>query len=161
MQIAEIQIVNYRTEFKADIIKLNLEWLDKFGLTENYDYEFLNQPEKYVLNGGGMIFCAICDGRVFGTCAAVLTDPKKVELAKLAVSPPARGFGIGRKLSEKVIEFAVQKGVEKVFLISNTKLVAALKLYESLGFKNMAIPEFVCLETANVYMELEISDKKF
>jgi len=44
-----------------------------------------------------------------------------------------------------------------VILFSSSKLGAALKLYESLGFKDKLAPSDQPYETADVYMELEMA----
>jgi GNAT superfamily N-acetyltransferase len=81
-----------------------------------------------------------------------------VELAKLAVTPSAQGKGIGRRLCERVIELARTKSARKIVLTSARKLAAAVRLYESLGFVHFPMPADVPYETADVYMELSLTD---
>ena len=89
------------------------------------------------------------------TIAGAFRD-EQIELAKLAVSPAAHGRGLGRRLSETVIHFARNSGARRVILVSSTKLVAAVRLYESLGFRRAPMPSDVSYETADVYMELDL-----
>lgn len=155
----DIQIVVYRDEFAPDFARLNLEWLQGYELLEDEDKKYLYDPETYIMARGGEIFFALENGKVVGTCAAIRHNSEEIELAKLAVSPNARGRGLGRLLSETVISFAQESGAKKVTLLSSTKLVAAIKLYESLGFCHAAAPKDLSYETADVFMELELSER--
>jgi GNAT superfamily N-acetyltransferase len=153
----KIQIVPYRQEYAADFARLNFEWLEGYALLEDADRKYLEDPQTHILDSGGEIFFALDGERVIATCAAIWHNPQDIELAKLAVSPPAQGRGLGRRMSETVIQFARQAGARKVILLSSTKLVAALRLYESLGFHYALAPADMGYETADVYMELELA----
>ena len=78
------------------------------------------------------------------------------ELVKLAVSPEERGRGLGRLLSSLALEYAEDRGAKKVVLVSSSKLAAAVRLYESLGFRHAPMPADPGYATADVYMELEL-----
>ena len=82
--------------------------------------------------------------------------PDEVELVKLTVSESARGSGLGRRLVERCIEHARQTSARRMVLVSSTKLGAALRLYESLGFAHRPMPATVPYATADVFMELEL-----
>lgn len=56
-------------------------------------------------------------------------------LEDLFVEEPARGEGHGRKLVEAAIERARARGCQRIQLDVNEANQAALRLYESLGFK--------------------------
>lgn len=65
-------------------------------------------------------------------------------------------FGIGRKLLEAVIEAGRSSGARRLYLETNHSLTPAIRLYESLGFKQLA-PEKVQASPyarADVYMEM-------
>ena len=150
-------IVPYRPEFREAFERLNLAWLEAHGLREPADPEVLRDPEGRILAKGGKLFIAVQDGEAVGTCAAIPVSPDTVELAKLAVAPRAQRHGLGRRLSEMVIDFARLRGASRVTLTSNTLLTDALRLYESLGFRYGVMPADVPYVTANVYMTLQLS----
>lgn len=153
----EIEIVPYREEYAADFARLNFEWLEGYALLEEADRKYLEDPQTHILDSGGEIFFALDKEKVIATCAAIWRNGEEVELAKLAVSPVEQGRGLGRRMSETVIRFARQSGARKVILLSSTKLVAALRLYESLGFRYVGLPADSSYETADIYMELELT----
>lgn len=147
-------IVPYRPEFREAFERLNRAWLEAHSLLEPVDLEYLQNPEVTILSAGGQIFFALERGEVVGTCAAIRVSPTTFELAKLAVAEAARRRGLGRRLSEVVIQFARHAGASEVVLTSHTALVEAILLYESLGFRHAPMPADVRYETANVYMTL-------
>ena len=69
-----------------------------------------------------------------GTPFAELGAVGEAEIRMLAVSPAARGGGVGRLLSEACIERARTAGCQAVALSSGTWMAAAHRLYERLGF---------------------------
>ncbi|MFN0108819.1 MAG: GNAT family N-acetyltransferase [Blastocatellia bacterium] len=153
---ADIEIVTFRPELRSDFEALNMVWLDSYSLLEPTDVDYLQNPEARILAEGGQIFFALQADGVIGTAAAVRVSESSIELAKLAVSPSAQGQGIGRRLSETVIEFARQHGATMVVLTSNSRLKQAIRLYESLGFQHAPMPQDIPYQTADVYMTLEL-----
>ena len=107
-----------------------------------------------ILSTGGQVFFALDCGNVVGTCAAIRASATTIELAKLAVAPTAQRRGLGRQLSQVVIQFARNSGASQVVLSSNTALAQAIHLYESLGFQHTPPPPDTRYRTANVYMTL-------
>ena len=133
-----------------------MAWLEGNGLLEPADLRTLDFPESNVLAGGGEIFFAMAGEAPVGTCAAVVVDGDTFELAKLAVTPSAQGRGVGRRLCEAVIGLARKRDARRIVLTSNHRLVAAVHLYESLGFVHAPLPATVPYETADVYMVLDL-----
>lgn len=150
-----IDIIPYRHEYRGDFKRLNLEWLDRYGLTESHDHEMLEDPASSVLAGGGRIFLALEDGAVIGTAALLKGEGRDYELAKMSVIPSRQGRGIGRQLLECCIAEAETLGAGRIFLFSNTRLVSALKLYEKFGFKCVPVSDAL-FATADVKMELAL-----
>jgi GNAT superfamily N-acetyltransferase len=150
-------IVPYRPEFREAFERLNRVWLEEHGLLEPPDLEYLKNPQALILATGGQVFFALDDEKVVGTCAAIRISDSVFELAKLTVDPAAQGRGLGRRLCDAVIEFARDAGATDLFLTSNTVLVQAIQLYESLGFRHAPMPADVRYATANVYMTLGLA----
>jgi ribosomal protein S18 acetylase RimI-like enzyme len=152
-----VTIVSYRPEHAGAFDSLNRAWLVGHGLLESADEPHLRTPDQTIIAAGGQIFVAIEEGRVIGTCAAVPHGPGEFELVKLAVAPPAQGRGIGTSLVECTVNFVRQQGAQRITLLSSSRLGAALKLYERVGFKYAALPTTNPYATADVYMTLDLA----
>ena len=97
-----IEIIDYSDKYFADFRRLNLEWLDKYNLTESHDLMVLDNPKGTILDRGGAIYLAVADGEVIGSSALMKEDHEGVyELAKMAVTVPWQGKGISKLLIEK------------------------------------------------------------
>lgn len=151
-------IIPYRDRDAGAFYSLNRAWLDEHGLYEEPDEKQLADPVGQIIGPGGAIWVAVADGSVIGTAAVVPHGPGEVEIAKLAVAEPARGQGLGRRLAERCIEQARTMGARRIVLVSSSRLGAALRLYEKLGFRHVAPPDNPVYATADVYMELDLED---
>jgi putative acetyltransferase len=152
-----VVIDTFRPEHAAAFDALNRAWLTAYDLLEPADELHLTDPAGQILAPGGQIFVALEDEAVVGTCAAVPHGPGAFEVAKLAVAPPARGRGIGRDLIDACLGYAQQRGARQAVLLSNSRLAAALRLYEQLGFRYAPMPATMPYATADVYMELDLA----
>lgn len=59
----------------------------------------------------------------------------ELEFRMLAVSPAARGKGVGEALARRVLDRATELGCSGVVLSSSLEMRAAHRLYERLGFR--------------------------
>lgn len=151
----EVKIVVYEPQYKEAFKALNEEWIKTFFVMEAGDYKLLDHPEEEILNKGGHIAFALLDGEAVGTCALVKTEnhPLTFELSKMAVSPKAQGKKLGYLLGNTLVEKAKELNAGKVFLVTNSILVPAIKLYEKLGFIHTPIGHAE-YDRADVRMEL-------
>ena len=62
------------------------------------------------------------------------TGEAEFELIKMAVVPEAQGRGVGELLLRAGIEAALALGAKRLFLLTNSKSQAAIRLYERNGF---------------------------
>ena len=151
-----IKIISYESKYHPDFKRLNLEWLEKYNLTESHDLELLYNPEEKIIATGGCLFLALKKDAVVGTAGLIKANEREFELVKMAVDPPYRGQGIGKKLLDRCLEEARKLNGKKVFLFSNSRLQTALKMYEKYGFTYIAVTGTPLL-TADVKMELYLS----
>ena len=147
------------TQADADAFRaLNEEWIASLFRLEEKDRITLGDPQGRIVAPGGQVYVA-ADGDVVVGCAALIRFGDGIyELSKMAVSPQARGQGIGRQLLSYVIEQARAMGAHTVFLGSSTRLKDAVHLYESLGFRHVPpseLPEMK-YERADVFMKMEL-----
>lgn len=150
-----IEIISYQDKYQPDFKQLNIEWLEKYNLTESHDLEILDDPEGTVIGGGGCIFLAMDGEKVIGTAGLWKENEQEYELVKMTVDPAYRGKGISKILLDRCLDAARKLAAKKIFLYSNSQLQAALKLYEKYGFRNVPVINAPFL-TADVKMELDL-----
>ena len=149
-----VRIAAYARPWRADFARLNLEWLEAHFLVEPVDRAVLLDPETHILQPGGRILFALdADDRAVGTVALRQDGQGIYELTKMAVDPARRGFGIGRQLMLAALTEYQRLDGRELFLESNSKLVPALHLYESVGFEHRPAPRPGShYQRADVYM---------
>ena len=154
--MSEVMIVDYEPGHHKAFRDINLEWLDRYGLTESHDLMVLDDPQGTIIDRGGFIWIAMVDGIPVGSSALMKEKEEGVyELAKMGVAAPYRGRGISKLLIEKSIEKAKELGAKKLILFSNHQLKVALGLYEKYGFRHVPVTD-APFKTADVRMELEM-----
>lgn len=150
-----IEIIPYADEYASVFKVLNLEWLDKYNLTESHDLLILNDPRGTILDNGGAIFLAKSDDAIVGSAAIINEGHGVYELAKMTVTAAFQGKGISKLLLEKCLEAAKEKNAKKVILFSNSQLQTAISLYKKYGFKHVNVTDAPFL-TADIKMELSL-----
>ena len=151
-----IDIIEYNDKHHSDFRKLNLEWLDKYNLTESHDLMVLDDPKGTILDRGGFIWLAKAGNEIIGSIALMNEGHGIFELAKMCVKEDWQGQGISKILIQTCLKKAKEIGVKKLTLFSNHQLLAALKLYEKYGFKNVEVKDSP-FATADVKMELDLT----
>ncbi len=147
-----VRIIPFSNDLKNEIKTLNLEWLKKYFKVEAKDEQMLSAPQKEIIDKGGMIFYAKYNHKIVGTISLLKIDETTFELSKMAVTDGVQGLGIGQKLLEHCLKIAGQKGMKKLLLYSNRKLLPAIYLYIKFGFQEVPLEDGV-YERADIKME--------
>lgn len=91
--------------------------------------------ERIVAEHGGRIVGSVMlfppQAQVYGEFLAAAQAP---ELRLLAVSPEARGLGVGKALVDECIRRARRMGASEIGLHTSRSLAAAVRLYRRMGF---------------------------
>lgn len=135
LQAKAVEIIDFSPARKDAFQKLNEEWLEKYFAVEEDDARLLHRPEEEIIGKGGDILFARLEGKIVGTAALLKIDDETYEIAKMAVTPGARGKQAGRRLAETLIARAREKGGKRIVLLTDNRLRAAVALYRKLGFK--------------------------
>ena len=132
---------------------INKSWVSKYFFLEPFDIDQLEHPEEIILAKGGEIIFAKSGQEILGTVALVPKGDGDWEMIKMGVREDAQGKGIGHVLGTKILQIAREKGAKRVLLYTNSKLEAAVHLYEKLGFTHCSL-ECGSYGRCNVKMEL-------
>ncbi|AYG95504.1 N-acetyltransferase [Brevundimonas naejangsanensis] len=153
MTDAAIRIVEYQPRHAEAWRMLNEAWLAEGGFAvEAKDRKVLDDPEGQILAPGGRIFFVERDGEAVGCCALMAMDDGGFEVAKMTVTPTARGLGLSRRLLEACEAAAREAWAPRLYLESSSTLAPALGLYKSFGFADLP-PRETPYARADVFME--------
>lgn len=108
-------IIPFSDDLASHFRDLNLEWLETFFYVEEHDADLLNNCKEEIINKGGFIFFYKFNNKILGTFALIKISNAVFELGKMAVSPEARGKGIGQKLMQFCIAFSKKNNWDKWF----------------------------------------------
>jgi GNAT superfamily N-acetyltransferase len=151
--VDNIEIIEFEDKYHEVFRRLNLEWLDKYHLTESHDLMVLNDPAGTILDRGGYIWLARAGEEIVGTAALIKEGHGIFELAKMSVAEKWQGKGISKQLIETCLKKAKEMGATKLTLFSNHQLQNALGLYKKYGFRHVEVKDSP-FKTADVKMEL-------
>ena len=148
-----MEIVEYKNAYKQDFIDLNIDWIKRFFVPEEADYEVLNQIES-LLDSGSMIYFALEDNHVLATCMAMPLGDDVWEICKLAAAGQSTGKGAGSAVFKASMDYAIEHGAKKLTLISNRILKPALHIYQKYGFKEVPLnKDYWGFERADIEFE--------
>jgi ribosomal protein S18 acetylase RimI-like enzyme len=156
----DVRIIGFEEQYARAFADLNYEWIEKAYKVEQHDREILDHPVEEIIDKGGQIFFAIVGDEAVGTVALIRIDGESLELAKMAVDPAFRGRGISNMLMAECIDHSRQAGAKSIILESNTKQVAAIRLYRKFGFEETPLDPNSLFSRANIRMELAIRSGK-
>jgi DNA-binding MarR family transcriptional regulator len=129
----------YSDELAHDFYAINAEWIEAMFSLEKKDREQLSRPRETILDTGGVVlFVESAELGVVGTCALMKVADGVFELTKMGVLERARGRRAGELLLEAALARAKRMDIETLYLLTNAKCVAAIGLYEKLGFQRDA-----------------------
>ncbi|MGH8111625.1 MAG: GNAT family N-acetyltransferase [Rhodanobacteraceae bacterium] len=155
-------IDSLRSESDAAAFKqINEEWITRMFSMTDEDRKLLEDPVARIIAPGGDVLLARSDDSTVVGCIALLPYGNRVfELAKMGVTPHARGQGIGRRLVAAAIDRARELSAERIFLGTNSQLGPAIHLYEEAGFRRISredLPVADYYARADILMELGLT----
>ena len=109
----------------------------------------------------GEVLVARLDGKVVGCVMMQRIDHHTCEMKRMFVGPEGRGLGLGRRLAENIVRVAQERHYKAMRLDTGRNHDEALRLYRSLGFREIepyyeAPPE---LQTHLVFMEADLAGR--
>lgn len=101
------------------------------------------------------------EGVVLGYGGLAVTAPQG-DIQTIALVPEIRGSGQGRRMMNALIDAAVERGVEELFLEARADNPVARGLYNSLGFVDIALRQnyYQPGNVDAVIMRLQVSERR-
>ncbi|PVE41450.1 GNAT family N-acetyltransferase [Limnohabitans planktonicus] len=136
----------------ADSLKVDLCF-------QGFENELQTLPGPYEEPRGALLLAWV-DGALAGCCALRPLDnsdySNAAEMKRLYVRPAFRGLGLGRQLTEGILDAARQSGYSCVLLDTLDDMESARALYEDLGF--VEIPPYYHNPVAGAhYLKVDIA----
>lgn len=126
---------------------------------QDFDQELANLPGEYI-EPRGCLLLAWTNDSVAGCCALRPLDSSDytnaAEMKRLYVRPEYRGLGIGRLLTEGILEAAQRAAYSCVLLDTLDDMEAARALYEDLGFAEIP-PYYHNPHAGSHYLKVDIA----
>ncbi len=154
MEQIKVEIIPFEDRYLQDFVGLNVEWLDHYFVVEEEDRQLMGEAKQRIIDNGGQIFFARIGEQIVGTVAMINREERGFELAKMAVTPSFQGLKIGQKLLDACLDFGREKGLDRIYLESNTIMVPAINLYRKNGFAEMKEYHESPYERSNIQMEV-------
>jgi GNAT superfamily N-acetyltransferase len=160
LKIIDVQTDSELTQVK-DLFRAYFQFLARdHDLDISYqgiEDELATLPGKFAPPDGRLIMAVMAEQPI-GCAALRCIDEQVCELKRMFVLPQFRGQGIGKALARKLIEDARAIGYACIRLDTGNFLIAAIHVYESLGFQRIEpyndVPED--LRQIAIFMELRL-----
>jgi N-acetylglutamate synthase-like GNAT family acetyltransferase len=140
--MAAMKIVSYTPDRKADFIRLNTWWIERyFGAVEPRDQAEFDRIDQELAQGGMIFFALDEQGHALATCMARNEGEGVWELAKLGSDPCLPHPGAGTAIFEAAEAWTTAHGARRIYILTNSSLHAAIHIYESHGFRRFDLPQ--------------------
>ena len=137
-----MQVVEYSEKYKQDFIDFNTAWIiDNFGSLEKEDIDTFENIEKK-LSEGAMIYFAVDGKDTLATCMAAPMENGTWEICKLGSNKYCSHKGAGSAVFKAAMDWAVNHGATRLFILSNSKLKPALHIYKKFGFTEIKLDDY-------------------
>lgn len=134
-----MKIVPYSSGYKQDFIDMNRAWISEMFFIEPEDLRELENIEPLLERGGNIFFALDDNGSVMACCMIGPRDDGDWEIMKFAARGMYTGTGAGSACLRACIDYARQRGVSRIIIVSNRKCTHALRLYRKNGFSEMPV----------------------
>ena len=149
-----MKIIPYSPEYRDEFVELNRAWISKMFVMEPEDERELSNIEGYIQAGGQIFFALDDDGAVMACCMIGPREDGDWEIMKFAAKGMYTGTGAGSACLRACIDYARERGVERVIIVTNTNCVQAIHLYRKFGFVEMPVDkEKFPFDRANIAFE--------
>lgn len=153
-----MKIVPYDAKYKNDFIEMNKKWISEMFEIEAEDIRELENVEPVIQNGGNIFFATDEDGNVMACCMIAPRADGDWEIMKFAAKGMYTGTGAGNACLRACIDYAREKKIKRIIIVSNRKCVQALHLYRKNGFVEMPVDkEKFPFERADIAFEKYIN----
>ncbi len=134
-----MKVVPYEPKYRQTFIDMNFEWIEKLFCIEAEDLKFMENLDTMLEQGGQIYFTLDDDDTVLACCMLAPMEDGGWEIAKFAARGLGSGKGAGSACLKACLDYAQEKGISRIDIVSNTKCGSALHLYRKFGFREVPV----------------------
>lgn len=108
-------------------------WVGQPECFASFEQELAGLPGEYAAPRGRLLLARV-EGKPAGCAALRPFDAGRCEMKRLYVRPAFQGLGLGRRLTQAMIEAARASGCNTLLLDTLPQMGSAIALYRALGF---------------------------
>lgn len=154
-----MKIVFYDPKYKNDFIEMNKSWIEDMFKLEDEDIREMENIELSIENGGQIFFSIDDNERVMACCMIAPREDGDWEIMKFAARGMYTGTGAGSACLKACIDYAKEKQLKKIIIVSNKKCEHAIHLYRKFGFEEVPVDkEKFPFDRADIAFELYLND---
>lgn len=154
-----MKIVPYNPKYKEDFIEMNKAWIEDMFVLEDEDLREMGNIEAYIEKGGQIFFSLDNDDKVMACCMIAPREDGDWEIMKFAARGMYTGTGAGSACLKACIDYAKEKHLKKVIIVTNSKCKQAVHLYRKFGFTEVPVDkEKFPFERAEIAFELFLNE---
>lgn len=137
-----MELIKFEEKYRQAFIDFNTDWIvSNFGFLEEHDKETFKKIDEE-LNNGAMIFFAVENEIPLACCMSMPLENATWEICKLGSNKNVPHKGAGNLVFKASMEWALEHGAKRLFILSNSKLKPALHIYEKNGFKEIKLDNY-------------------
>jgi ribosomal protein S18 acetylase RimI-like enzyme len=123
---------------------------------QDFSGELAGLPGKYAPPGGELLLARDAAGQPLGCVGLRPIQPDGCcEMKRLYLLPAARGLGLGKAMTEAMIQAARRLGYDELRLDTLPSMTTAMRLYDALGFERTG-PYYAPTPDGTVFMRLRL-----
>ena len=152
-----MKIVPYDPKYKKDFIEMNKAWISEMFVMESEDEKELANIEPYIEKGGQIFFALDDRDNVMACCMIAPREDGDWEIMKFAARGMYTGTGAGSACLEACIDYARNRKIPKIIIVSNRKCTHAVHVYLMHGFEEIPVDKKKFpFERADIAFEQEL-----
>lgn len=152
-----MKIVPYEEKYKQDFIDMNKEWISAMFEIEGQDENEFYDIDHYLKNNGQIFFALDDQDAVMATCMIAPREDGDWEIMKFAARGMYTGTSAGSACLKACIDYAKEKQIPHLIIVSNRKCTHAIHLYRKFGFQEMPVDwEKFPFERADIAFEMSL-----
>lgn len=132
-------VVPYDPRYKQSFIEMNKAWISEMFAMEEQDVRELENIEPSIQSGGQIFFALDGGGAVMACCMIAPREDGDWEIMKFAARGMYTGTGAGSACLRACVDYARERGIPKLIIVSNRKCAQAVHLYRKFGFTEIPV----------------------